>query len=54
MTGEIYTPREEDRDPKAEDVMRMGRVDLDPNNDLRDPWFHTAAGKRWLAERGEG
>jgi hypothetical protein len=36
---EIYEPSAEDRDPEAEAQMRMGRVDLDGENALHDPWF---------------
>jgi len=50
---DIYIPGNDDEDPELTSVMRQGRVDLDSNNDLRDPWFHTAEGQQWLTEQGE-
>jgi hypothetical protein len=50
---DIYIPEGDDHDPELAAVMQQGKADLDPNNDLRDPWFHTNEGRQWLAERGE-
>lgn len=50
----VFVPDPEHSDPEAEARMQMGRVDLHPENDLRDPWFHTDEGRAWLAEQGEG
>lgn len=43
----LFVPTRDDVDPQAEATMVMGRG---PENDLRDPWFHTEEGQRWLAE----
>lgn len=51
--AEIYVPRDDDEDSELLSVMQQGRADIDPNNDLRDPWFHTPEGQQWLAEKGE-
>lgn len=51
---EVYVPDEGDTDHESEAWMQMGRAEADPNNDLRDPWFHSEQGRAWLAERGEG
>jgi hypothetical protein len=50
---EIFEPTDVDIDHAAEAEMAQGRADLNPEYDLRDPWFHTDEGKAWLAERGE-
>lgn len=42
-----FVPEDQHVDPEGEADMRMGR---DPENDLRDPWFHTQEGAAWLAE----
>lgn len=37
--SEIFEPSEADRDLEAEAQMQQGRVDLDPDNALYDPYF---------------
>ena len=46
----IFVPEDQHVDPEGESDMRMGRGYVSPENDLRDPWFHTEEGAAWLAE----